>query len=537
AYRKVLILGVTLFWGLALFVQITEARYPEMDITLWDEHQAKDDRKNPDYIKFHELVGQKNYDEALRLVDQIIQKTPHKGTPLILKALLLSELKQHRKAYLVLQKGRKIQRRHPAMQYANCRIYRDLGNVELSDRACKIVVHQHPKSRDAHYEYAQTLAAQGHMKAANEQLALAAERDPSNSLYHYEQGMNWFYLNDLQQAEQSFLKALALNPDDLNSGYQLGYLYAVKKDVEKAEKHLNHVWQTRRNHPKVEASRQLIELIKKGAAGKLPAKTDPHKYHLARSQSLYQSGEYGLALVEIQTAARLKPRDKPTQQVMVALASLLLRLKLTEKTVRHLLSFTQDDKILQAKGYQELGDIAVMRGKLNEAREFYRKSQSLGDPDGLAKISLAELPPRPQETQRVLDSSDMRINPAETLNLKGEVFANYGMYQRALALYSMALRQNPGHLMSKLNMAMAHYKKGEPRKTITLLERILVNHPNHEHILSHRALLAKAYARKGDRESAITNLKIIQKIKPSLLRVLRNDPVFKILKDHELFNP
>jgi predicted Zn-dependent protease len=77
---------------------------------------------------------------------------------------------------------------------------------------------------------------------------------------------------------------------------------------------------------------------------------------------------------------------------------------------------------------------------------------------------------------------------------------------------------------------------GTPHKAITLLERTLISHPDHKHILSHRVLLARAYAQKGNQKRALENLKFIQKTKPSLLRVLRTDPAFKNLKDHELFN-
>jgi tetratricopeptide (TPR) repeat protein len=160
----------------------------------------------------------------------------------------------------------------------------------------------------------------------------------------------------------------------------------------------------------------------------------------------------------------------------------------------------------------------------------------MGDPDGLAKTSLAELPPQTPETQVAMNPKEPFFDPAEALNRKGEVFAYYGMYQRALALYSQALRIHPGYLMSKLNMAAAYYNMGTPHKTITLLERILISYPHHKHILSHRVLLAKAYAQKGNREKALENLKLIQKIKPSILRALRADPAFKDLKNHELFN-
>jgi tetratricopeptide (TPR) repeat protein len=531
-----LILGAGIVLGFMMFSQPAEARFPGMDITLWDEHQAKGDRKNSAYLEFYKLVEQNKYDAAMQLIDRAHRENPQKGTPLVLKSLLLYEMKRYKESYTILQEGRNIQRRHPAIPFAHCQIYRAMGSVELSDQACKISVHQHPNSKDSHYQFAQTLTGMGHMELANKELKRAAELDASNPIYHFERGMNFFYLNDLENAEQSFLKALSLNPDDMESGYQLGYLYALQKKFQQAEDHLNRIWQTRQDHPKVEAARALIELIKKGDTDKLPARVDRHSYHLNRSRALYQSGEYGLSLFEIQTAARLKPNDRATQQILVAIASLLLQLDLTEKSVKQLINAYPNDKTLQAKGFQELGDMRVMRGQLDQARDYYKKSEAMGDPDGLAKTSLAELPPQTPETQVAMNPKEPFFDPAEALNRKGEVFAHYGMYQRALTLYSLALRTHPGHLMSKLNMAAVYYKMGTPHKTITLLERILISHPDHEHILSHRVLLAKAYAQKGNREKALENLELIQKIKPSILRALRADPAFKNLKNHALFN-
>ena len=532
---KFLVLSVSAAVVFLISSQPAEARFPGMDITLWDSHQAKEDRRNPTYLEIHRLVDEKKYDEAMKLIDLAHQQNPEKGTPLILKSLLLYELERYKESYMILQQGRNIQRRHPAISFAHCRLYRIMGNVELSEQACKIAVYQHPTNPDSHYQYAQTLTGMGYMELANKELAQAAKLDESNSIYHFERGMNFFYSNDLESAEGSFLKALSLNPNDLESGYQLGYLYTLQKKFKQAENHLNRIWQTRQDHPKVEAARALIELIKKGDTGKLPARVDPHNYHLNRSRSLYQSGKYGLSLFEIQTAARLKPKDKATQQVLVAISSLLLHLDLTEKSVKQLIEAHPNDKTLQAKGYQELGDMKVMRGQLDQAREFYKKSEAMGDPDGLAKISLKELPAQTADTRPALDSTEPFFDPAQALNQKGEVFAHYKMYQRALALYSLALRIHPGHLMSKLNMAAAYYNMGTPHKTITLLERALISNPNHEHILSHRVLLARAYAQKGNREGAIENLKLIQKIKPSILRALRSDPAFKDFQSHELF--
>ena len=128
---KFLILGATVAVSFMMFSQPAEARFPGMDITLWDSHQAKEDRSNSDYIEFHKLVGEKKYDVAMQLIYRAHLENPKKGTPLILKSLLLYELERYKESYTVLQQGRRIQPRHPAISFAHCRIYRTMGKVNL----------------------------------------------------------------------------------------------------------------------------------------------------------------------------------------------------------------------------------------------------------------------------------------------------------------------------------------------------------------------------------------------------------------------
>jgi len=511
------------------------ATFPGKDISFWTEHEAKTDRQNPQYLKFHEMARSKNFEKAQVLIDEIIAKNPGKGTPHILKALLLNELGDYKKALQELQRGRDIQRRHPAIHYGHCQIYRNLGEALLSDRACKIASQQHPKSPEAHYEYAQTLAALGNMGTAIQELGQAAALDPKNPTYFYEQGMNYFYLNRFEKAEKAFMQALILNPDDLESEYQLGYLHAIQNNLKKAQEHLNRVWDSRKNHSKVEAARTLLELIKKNQTGSLPKKVVAYKHHLSRSRSLYQSGQYGLSLFEIQTAARLNPDDVAIHEILVGLSSMLLRLDLAEKSVKHLLSITADIPVMQSKGYQELADLSVMRGKLDAARKIYEKSKTMGDPNQLAQVSLKELPTPGARHSQPLDSREIFIQPTEAMNRKGEVFAHYGMFERALGVYAMILRIDPANLMGKLNSAAAYYNGGQNNRAISLLEKIFISHPNHPHVLSHHVLLAKAYCKKGDIDLALKNLLWIKQTRPEILQTLKTDPAFEKIKGHELF--
>lgn len=512
-----------------------QATFPGKDISFWTEHEAKNDRKNPKYLQFHELAQNKDYEKARVLIDSIIAENPGKGTPRILKALLLNELGDYKKALRELQRGREIQRRHPAIHYGHCQIYRNLGEAVLSDRSCKITSQQHPKSPEAHYEYAQTLTAMGNMAVANQELSLAAELDPDNPIYFSEMGMNHFYLNQLKDAEKAFMKALALNPNDLESEYQLGYLYTVQNNLKKAQAHLNRVWDSRKDHPQVEAARILLEVIKKNQTGSLPEKVIPYKHHLSRSRALFQSSQYGLSLLEIQTAARLNPNDPAIHEILVGLSSMLLRLDLAEKSTTHLMAITKDNPAMQGRGFQELGDLSVMRGNLDTARAHYEKSKALGDPDKLAQLSLDELPLPDSKRPQALNPKEIFIKPIEALNRKGEVFAHYGMFQRALGVYAMVLKMDPTNLMGKLNSATAYYNGGQNNRAISLLEKIFVTHPNHQHVLSHHVLLAKAYVKKGDIDLAIKNLIWIKQTRPATLQTLKNDPAFEKIKGHELF--
>ena len=99
----------------------------------------------------------------------------------------------------------------------------------LSLHACRIAQEIHRLSPEAHYEHAQILIATGEMKLANKSLSTAAELDPNNAQYHYQRGMNFYYLNQYEAAENAFLKALSIDTTDVDSAYQLAYIYAAQK--------------------------------------------------------------------------------------------------------------------------------------------------------------------------------------------------------------------------------------------------------------------------------------------------------------------
>jgi tetratricopeptide (TPR) repeat protein len=452
----------------------------------------------------------------------------------ILKGLLLNEMGQYKAAQNTVMIGQKLEFRHPALHYSFCLIYRNLGNVAYSERGCVIAVDQHRNAPESHYELAQTLAAQGKMERANKELGFASQLDPQNPLYHYERGFNFYYLNRTEESEAAFKQALAIDENHLDANYQLAYLYGTQGKKELAEKHAVKVLETRREHPNVTAANLLLKYISSDTLDKLPKKIIPHFYHMGRSKSLYQEGNFGLALIEIETAAKLQPADIKIQEILIGLSSLLLRLDLEEKTIHQFIKLAGDNKLNQAKGYEELADIRVMQGKLAEAKSLYEKAKPLGKPNNLAEITLEEFPEQIPEA-KPLSKDELFIRPTEALNRKGEIFAHYKMYNRAIAVYSMVIRMDPNHLQGMLNIATAQYNKGAPHRAISILERLLVTHPKHEYILAHRLLLARSYVKKGDMGNAFKNLEFAVRINPAVKKLLRTDPSFNDLKDQEAF--
>ena len=159
----------------------------------------------------------------------------------------------------------------------------------------------------------------------------------------------------------------------------------------------------------------------------------------------------------------------------------------------------------------------------------------LSDPNGIARQTLDELPKNEEFSNFPPPSVKVFIEPSEALNRKGEVFAQYKMYQRAISMYSLALRIKPNHLPIMLNTATTYYNSENYGKSISILERLLLSYPNHKNILSHRILLAQAYIKSKNRGKGLKNIAIVIKLNPAIKSSIRVNPVFEVLKNIDEF--
>ena len=84
-------------------------------------------------------------------------------------------------------------------------------------------------------------------------------------------------------------------------------------------------------------------------------------------------------------------------------------------------------------------------------------------------------------------------------------------------------------------MATVNFKREKYNRAVSILERILVIHPNHENMLAHRLLLARSYVMKGDLGSGMKNIDIAIKLDSKSKQMITSDPIFKKLQVLEGF--
>jgi tetratricopeptide (TPR) repeat protein len=509
---------------------LAQATFPGEKIIFGNRGQSND-QNNEALVKAYNLATQKNYEQALTLINEEIKVSPKLATLYVIKGLVLNEMGSYLLANSALNQVLSFEGRHPGIQYGFCSVYRNLGMSESSLQACRIAEEMHILSPEAHYEYAQTLIATGEMELANKSLSAAAKLAPNKAQYHYEKGMNFYYLNQYDDAENSFQKALSIDSTDVDSAYQLAYIYAARKKETLAKQQIEKVLKIRKEHPKIQSAKLLLEYVKKNVMEKLPLKIIPHEYHLGRSTSFYKSEKYGLALIEIETATKLKPDDMRIKEIFIGLTGFLLRISKTEKAIKEMISLLGETDIMSARGYQELGDIEVIRGNLSKARTYYEKALKSSDPNGIARQTLDELPEKPDPTTTPLQQTEVFIDPSLALNRKGELFAQHKMHKRAISLYMLASSLKPNYLPFKLNTATAYYNSENYGKAISILERLLLSYPSHKNMLTHRILLAQAYLKSDNRGKSLKNIEIAIKINPAAKNLILTNPVFEILND------
>jgi tetratricopeptide (TPR) repeat protein len=131
------------------------------------------------------------------------------------------------------------------LNYPQPLVYNSLSNVYLEEKDTIQALAAVQAGRKKYPENFQLLIQETNIYLASRQndkamanLKEAIVTDPTNPTIHYAVGVNYFTMNNVEEAEKSYLAAIALKPDYFEANYNLGALYVnqAATAIEKANK-------------------------------------------------------------------------------------------------------------------------------------------------------------------------------------------------------------------------------------------------------------------------------------------------------------
>ena len=112
--KKVLSTVLIIFLLSAISPFLAEATFPGENIVLGKPGQSNE-HKNEALIKVYNLATQKNYKQALTLIEQNIRGSPKLATLYVMKGLVLNETGEYLLANRALNNGLSLETRHPGI--------------------------------------------------------------------------------------------------------------------------------------------------------------------------------------------------------------------------------------------------------------------------------------------------------------------------------------------------------------------------------------------------------------------------------------
>jgi tetratricopeptide (TPR) repeat protein len=126
--------------------------------------------------------------------------------------------------------------------------------------------------------------------------------------------------------------------------------------------------------------------------------------------------------------------------------------------------------------HTRLGDVYRHMGLQEKAGEEYKKAHAI-DNSSVASFNLAMLYYGQNKLEQALDYVQKSIqegnNSVEAYNLQGVILNQQKKYSEAIASFSHALRIDPKHAVTAINLAVAYINNNETDRAREILVRIL----------------------------------------------------------------
>ncbi|MCP3850254.1 MAG: PEP-CTERM system TPR-repeat protein PrsT [Gammaproteobacteria bacterium] len=424
-------------------------------------------------------------EEAKKLIESLIKKAPNNVRGLLLAGNMYMNEKKFSKS------------------------------LELFERASNI----QPSSIAAWLGKVNSLIELKEYEKANTQIQTIIDLDSENEMANYLQAIIAFHLKDVTKSLQSLRAVQKKNPEHQGALWLSGLLFYHQKRFDESEKQLVKFLQYQPNH--LPANKTLAAVYIEKQQGSLvinlltPFINDIDADISALLGSAYQQiGNNIKASEYFEIAAKLSPENKQIQD-----RSSLNRISLGQES--DMLFTDQDFSDFAGKGHIYIISL-IKSDKLNEAIKLLSSYQK-SFPDNTTIINLlgnAYLLQDKYDLAKELFSSALAIDRKSVVAQIGlaQISAKTGQLDDAKRHYEKVLANEPGNLITLMNLAKLNGKEQNYKQLIKMLEQARKLNPG---AIEPRQAMHKYFLRIGAIDKALTLSSELIELQPENTRLLK----------------
>ena len=321
-------------------------------------------------------------------------------------------------------------------------------------------------------------------------LSSACREDSKNPTYFYELATSYSLKGFLREAEQNYLEAIKLDPNNLSYNYSLAYLYYTNKEPSKSSRVLDYILSINPQQPNALTLKAKIKLdendiVSADSLIKQSLDLNPQNdYSQFISSKIYAKlGWWEKAVISIQKA--------------IALNSSSYEYKL--ECIRYMLNCSMLDEAIELSNKIITKTPKLLDALLLKAEALTRK-QLFSEADKVITKILK------------LDN-----NVALAHYLKSEIFKEDKKYQKAINELSLALEQEPDNIKYYESTAECYYKAGEFESAYKFYKEAAnldITQAKYRHMMAKIAVI------REDKLNAASNFILAKRLEPANLTII-----------------
>jgi Flp pilus assembly protein TadD len=312
------------------------------------------------------------------------------------------------------------------------------GHFPEAERACRLLIERDPACADALHLLG-VLAHHAGRGEAVELLSRAVELEPANAEFHYNLGVAFQTLGQIDEAAASYRQALRLQPHRAEAHNNLGHALLVRGRFEDALACFEQALRLRPDYPEA---------------------------HHNRGNTLRRQGKPAEAVPSLQEAIRLRPDFAEAHVNLGRAFAEQGKAGEAQACFRESLRLQPD----RGDAHNHLGLLLLRQGQLDPARECFEQAVRCNQADADAHNNLGAVL---REQARVDEAAAcfhraLALQPdhANAHNNLGRVCEDRGRLEEAAARYRLALCHQPGNAAFHNNLGNALTRLSRPAEAL-----------------------------------------------------------------------